>query len=134
MANEEQIKPVDWAKSHGIKVDVVMKLLRDAGVAVRTQVSKLDAKDYEKIEADAAAYEVRAKAEAEAEANRLKVAAGLTPQERAEWDYKTKVGVAEAISKVNLPQIVSTGGNGNSNAMDAIGLKMLIEMSEKLSK
>ena len=62
MANEEQIKPVDWAKSHGIKVDVVMKLLRDAGVAVRTQVSKLDAKDYEKIEADAEAERQKAEA------------------------------------------------------------------------
>ena len=62
MANEEQIKPVDWAKEHGIKVDVVMKLLRDAGVAVRTQVSKLDAKDYEKIEADAEAERQKAEA------------------------------------------------------------------------
>ena len=62
MANEEQIKPVDWAKEHGVKVDVVMKLLRDAGVAVRTQVSKLDAKDYEKIEADAEAERQKAEA------------------------------------------------------------------------
>ena len=62
MANEEQIKPVDWAESHGVKVDVVMKLLRDAGVAVRTQVSKLDAKDYEKIEADAEAERQKAEA------------------------------------------------------------------------
>ena len=40
MANEDQIKPVDWAESHGIKVDVVMKLLRDAGVTVRTLLMK----------------------------------------------------------------------------------------------
>ena len=62
MAIEDQIKPVDWAESHGIKVDVVMKLLRDAGVTVRTHMSKVDAADYEKIEA--AAESERQKAEA----------------------------------------------------------------------
>lgn len=36
---------------------------------------------------------------AQADANRANVAAGLTPQERAEWEYKTKVGVAEALAK-----------------------------------
>lgn len=47
---ENQIKPVDWAKEHGVKVDVVMKILRDAGVAVRTHMSKVDASEYAKIE------------------------------------------------------------------------------------
>ena len=51
---EEQIKPVDWAREHGIKVDLVMKLLRDAGVTVRTQVSKISTLDYMKIEGMAA--------------------------------------------------------------------------------
>ena len=62
MANEEQIKPVDWAESHGVKVDVVMKLLRDAGVTVRTHMSKVDAKDYEQIEAAAEAERQKAEA------------------------------------------------------------------------
>lgn len=39
-----------------------------------------------------------AEGQAQAEANRLKVQVGLTPQERAEWDYKTTVGVAEALA------------------------------------
>jgi len=76
-----------------------------------------------------------AEGEAQAAANRAKVAAGLTPQERAEWEYKTKVGVAEAISKVTLPRIIMTSGNGNSSsAMDAMGLKMMMDITEKLSK
>ena len=54
--SEDQIKPKDWAESHGVKVDVVMKLLRDAGVTVRTHMSKVDVADYAKIE-DAAAAE-----------------------------------------------------------------------------
>ncbi len=60
MVSENQIKPTDWAESHGVKVDVVMKLLRDAGVAVRTHMSKVDAKDYEKIEAAAEAERQKA--------------------------------------------------------------------------
>ena len=55
MTNESQMKPKDWADAHGLKVDVVMKLLRDAGVAVRTHMSKLDMADFEKIEEAAAA-------------------------------------------------------------------------------
>ena len=50
MTNESQMKPKDWADAHGLKVDVVMKLLRDAGVAVRTHMSKLDMADFAKIE------------------------------------------------------------------------------------
>ncbi|MCQ2088773.1 MAG: translation initiation factor IF-2 [Fibrobacter sp.] len=60
MVSENQIKPTDWAESHGVKVDVVMKLLREAGVTVRTHMSKVDAKDYEKIEAAADAERQKA--------------------------------------------------------------------------
>ncbi|SHK33437.1 translation initiation factor IF-2 [Fibrobacter sp. UWH5] len=62
MAIEDQIKPTDWAESHGVKVDVVMKLLRDAGVTVRTHMSKVAAADYEKIEAAAEAEKQKAEA------------------------------------------------------------------------
>ncbi len=51
MNTEEQIKPVDWAKEHGVKSDFVVKLLRDNGVKVLTQVSKVNAFEFEKIEA-----------------------------------------------------------------------------------
>ena len=53
---DNQMKPKDWADAHGLKVDVVMKLLRNAGVAVRTHMSKLDMAEFAKIE-DAAEIE-----------------------------------------------------------------------------
>lgn len=94
------------------------------------EVSKLAA---EKAEFDK--RRVIAEGEAEAAANRAKVAAGLTPQERAEWEYKTKVGVAEAVAKVQLPKIVMGGANGgNASAMDVMSLKMATDLVEKLSK
>ena len=78
---------------------------------------------------------VIAEGQAEAEANRLKVAAGLTPQERAEWDYKTKVGVAQAMSQIALPRIISLGSaNGQSSAMDAMGLKMMKSLVDEMSE
>ena len=81
---------------------------------------------------------VIAEGQAQAEANRLKVAAGLTPQERAEWDYKTTVGVAQALanSKVSwVPEIMICGKDGGSNtAMDAVGLNMLMEVVNKQTK
>lgn len=76
------------------------------------------------------------KGQAEAEANRLKVAAGLSPQEAAEWNYKTRVDVAKALSGVNVPSIIVTGGDsksGGANPMDMVGVKMLMDINEKLS-
>ena len=76
------------------------------------------------------------KGQAEAEANRLKVAAGLSPQEAAEWKYKTAVGVAGELAKVNVPSIVVGGGDGKSGVspMDAIGVNMLLDIMSKLDK
>lgn len=80
-----------------------------------------------------------AQGQAEAEANRLKVSAGLTPQERAEWDYKTAVGIAEALanSKVSwVPSVMMSGGNSSSNnsAMDAVGLNMMLDVVKKMNE
>jgi len=105
-----------------------------------TAVTKAEQeREVARLAAEKASFEkakIIAEGQAQAEANRLKVAAGLTPQERAEWEYKTKVGVAKAISKVTLPRIVSLGsaGNNGNTAMDAMGLKMLVDLQEQLSK
>jgi hypothetical protein len=94
------------------------------------------------LEAEKAEFDKKriiAEGQAEAEANRLKVAAGLTPQERAEWDYKTAVGIAEALAQSQVswvPSIMLTGGNTNSNnsAMDAVGLNMMLDVVKKMNE
>ena len=52
-------------------------------------------------------------------ANRKLVQAGLTPQEKAEWDYKTKVGMMKALAGTNgitLPTtMMSSGANGGKS-------------------
>lgn len=53
-------------------------------------------------------------ADAKAYKNAKLVNAGLTPQEKAEWEYKTAVGVAGEISKLNFPQTMIIGGEDSS--------------------
>jgi hypothetical protein len=77
------------------------------------------------------------KGQGESEAARLKVAAGLTPQEAIEWKYKTTVGVAAELAKVNVPSILIVGGenkSGTVSPMDAIGINMLLDIQNKLDK
>lgn len=92
-----------------------------------------------KLAAEKANFEkqrIIAEGEAQAAANRAKVAAGLTPQERAEWDYKTAVGIAEALanSKVRwVPEVIMGGNNAGTSAMDAVGLNMMMEIVKKMN-
>lgn len=96
-------------------------------------------KEVSRLAAEKAKFDkekIIAEGQAEAEANRLKVQAGLTPQEKAEWDYKTAVGVAQALadSKVQwVPSVMMGNGSGNGNsAMDAVGLKMLLDVTKSI--
>lgn len=41
--------------------------------------------------------------------------AGLTPQERAEWDYKKAIGVAQQLKDLRLPSTYIEGGTGKDN-------------------
>lgn len=109
---------------------VYASLASDRGYA--TKSAELEAKKAKQV-----ALKVQAEGEAKAAANRALVAAGLTPAERAEWDYKTAVGVAQALaeSKVSWVPSVMFGGNGSSNsAIDAVGLKMLLDITKSFDK
>lgn len=104
-----------------------------------TEVTKAEQeREVARLAAEKAEFDKKkiiAEGEAEAAANRAKVAAGLTPQERAEWDYKTKVGVAEAIAKLELPKIIMGGsGSSGSSAMEMMEMKFATELVDKLSK
>lgn len=107
-------------------------------VAVTKAQQEFEVAELEAKKAKQVALKVQAEGEAKAAANRALVSAGLTPQEKAEWDYKTTVGVAEALSKSNtrwVPEVMVGGGNGQgSNAMDAVGLNMLLDIANKMKK
>ncbi len=67
------------------------------------EVEQFKAKS-KKVAADAQYYE-----------NAKLVSAGLTPQERAEWEYKTAVGVAQQIKDLKLPSTYIEGSKSNDS-------------------
>lgn len=77
-------------------------------------------------------------ADAEAYQNAKLVNAGLTPQERAEWEYKTSVGVARELKDLNLPDIYIEGGKTSSTdgnlLQSLIGAELAKKMMESKTK
>ena len=122
------------------KMTEVTMAEKEKAVAILNAEREKEVARLEALKAIEVAKKIKAEGEAEAAANRAKVAAGLSPQERAEWEYKTKVGVAEALAKSShplVPEIMMTGGDGKNGgagtAMDAVGLNMLMDLTTKLS-
>lgn len=132
-AQQEAVRAEEEGKAAAAKAKWEQEKVKAVEVTKAEQefeVSRLAA-----LKANEVKKKIIAEGEAEAAANRAKVAAGLTPQERAEWDYKTKVGVAQALAGIKLPTYVVAGGNGSqNNAMDAMGLKMMKELVDNMSK
>lgn len=120
------------------KMTEVTMAEKEKAVAILNAEREKEVARLEALKALEVAKKIKAEKEAEAAANRALVAAGLTPQERAEWEYKTKVGVAEALAKSShplVPEIMMTGDSkgGANSAMDAVGLNMLMDLTNKLS-
>lgn len=132
-AQQEAIRAEEEGKAIAAKAKWEQEKIKAVAVTKAEQEREVSRLAAEKAEFDK--KRIIAEGEAEAAANRAKVAAGLTPQERAEWDYKTKVGVAEAVAKVQLPKIVM-GGNaqGGNQTMDIMSLKFATDLVDKLSK
>jgi len=108
------------------KKTAVVNAEREAEVARQT-----------KLEAIERAAAKLAMASAEAKANKLKVQAGLTPQERAQFEKETKIGVAQALSKWVGPKVVvgSGGGkNGGSTMMDALAIDKMMNIADRMDK
>tara|TARA_R110000851_G_scaffold87648_1_gene191033 strand:- start:6934 stop:8142 length:1209 start_codon:yes stop_codon:yes gene_type:complete len=70
---------------------------------------------------------------AEAEGDKLKVAAGLSPLEQANIDMKTRIGVAEAISKRDVPMIINGGDGASGGLSSAYSMQEMIVLVDKIS-
>lgn len=108
---------------------------KEKAVAVTKAQQEFEVAELEAKKAKQVALKVQAEGEAKAAANRALVSAGLTPSEKAEWDYKTAVGIAKALaeSKVQwVPQVMMGNSNGSNSAMDAVGLKMLMDITSSI--
>lgn len=84
------------------------------------------------------AKRIEAQGLAEAAAARAKVSAGLDPLQRAQIEKETAIGVAQALANSQVrwvPEVMVGGsGEGRANPMDAVGLKMLLEIAKEQNK
>lgn len=138
-ADQEVLKMTEVTKAEKEKAVAELQARKEKEVAELQAKKEYEVAKYEAMTAQENAKKIKAEGEAQAAANRAKVAAGLTPQERAEWEYKTKVGVAEALAKSEHPIVptIMMGGDGkgsNSSPLDAVGLKYMMDIADKLSK
>jgi hypothetical protein len=78
------------------------------------------------------AQKVKTDADAESYKNARLVNAGLTPQQRAEIEKETKIGVAEALSKMQLPStyIAGNGNNKEASMLESILGVQLLELNK----
>lgn len=133
-ALQEAIRAEQEGKAAAAKAKWEQEKIKAVEVTKAEQEREVSRLAAEKAEFDK--KRIIAEGQAEAEANRLKVAAGLTPQEKAEWEYKTAVGVAEALSKSNVrwvPEIMINGKDGSgSSAMDAVGMNMMLDIAKTI--
>lgn len=132
-AQQESIRAEEEGKTAAMKAKWEQEKIKAEAVTKAEQEREVSRLAAEKAEFDK--KRIIAEGQAEAEANRLKVAAGLTPQERAEWEYKTKVGIAEALAKSQVswvPKIMYTGSNSGNSGLDAVGFKMMLDIVDKV--
>ena len=66
------------------------------------------------------------------------VSAGFTPQERAEWEYKTSVNIARELKELKLPEIYIQDGakqDNNGNLLQSlIGADLAKKMISRKSQ
>jgi regulator of protease activity HflC (stomatin/prohibitin superfamily) len=130
VAKGESEKAKERARLEKIQIQQTIEAETEAKVAGFNLI--MEKKQYEvelykakskKVAADAQYYE-----------NAKLVSAGLTPQEKAEWEYKTAVGVAQQIKDLKLPSTYiegSKGGSNNSLLESLIGADLAKKMMEK---
>jgi len=116
------------------KIKAVTQANKEKEVAELKAEKEFNIAKFEAKQAKEVAKKIREEGKAQADADRFKVIAGLSPQEAAEWKYKTAVGVAEKLAGVNVPSIVIGGGKGGAgaNPLEMIGVNMLLDIKKKL--
>ncbi|MCK4542776.1 MAG: hypothetical protein KAU17_11135 [Spirochaetales bacterium] len=71
--------------------------------------------------------------QAAAEGARLLVAAGLSPQDKANIEKETAIGVAAEFAKIRFPELMIFGGDGSPmNPLDAMGLEAYLNIINKV--
>jgi regulator of protease activity HflC (stomatin/prohibitin superfamily) len=118
------------------KIKEVTRAEKEKAVAILSAQKDYEAAKLARLTAEQKALAETTRGRAEAEINRLKVSAGLTPQERAEIELKKADVVSKNLSQISVPNIVISGGGNGGKTVDpftAIGLESLMKINDKLS-
>ena len=107
IAKGESEKAAERARLEKEQIKLTIAAETEAKVAEQNLIA--EKKKYEVAKFEALSKKVSA--DAEAYQNQKLVSAGLTPQERAEWEYKTAVGVAKEIKELKLPSTYIQGSS-----------------------
>lgn len=136
-AQQKEQTAIVQGKTRIAETTATQEALEIEAVIQARKLKLVAAEDLETAKYNAAA-ELATKTAAAA-GDRLKVAAGLSPYEQAEFDRDTAIGVASAIAGpegIKFPTIVTGGGGSGkgSGALQTLELKMLNDLITDLSK
>lgn len=127
------------AKELVVKIQAVTQAEKEKEVAILNAQKEYEMSvlTRQKKEEDSKALLVFEKAQAEA--NKLKVSAGLTPQERAQFEIdkadKVSKNIGQAIANAKWPTVMSFGTNsGVNDPMTAVGINQMMQVVDKLGK
>jgi regulator of protease activity HflC (stomatin/prohibitin superfamily) len=119
------------------KIKEVTRAQKEKEVAILSAQKDFETAKLARETAEQNAKAAEVKGRAEAAVAQLKVNAGLTPQEKAEFEVKKADVVSKNLASIQLPSMmVIGGGNGSSGAADpftAIGIESLMRINDKLS-
>lgn len=125
------------AKQEVIKIRDVTIAEKQKRVAILSAEKEFRVEELNADKALETAKRIEAEGRAKALANRLLVAAGLTPEKRAIIEKETRIGVARELAKIKLPGIMVLGGGENGSVIDpwqAIGLESMMRVTDRFSK
>lgn len=131
-AQQEALTAAEKGKKKLAETEAEQQALKLEAV-IQAEKAK-DVAEQQALEAKFIADKIEQEGRAEAAKNQALVKAGLTPQEKAEWEFKTKVGIATELAKVNVPSIVISGEGKGADPLSAVGIKYLMDINDKLSK
>jgi regulator of protease activity HflC (stomatin/prohibitin superfamily) len=134
-AKQDAIKAREEGKAKIATVEAAA--LAEKATAVINAEREKEVAEQEAMKALEDEKKIKAIGRAESEAARMKVAAGLSPLEKAQIDKETAIGVAAELAKIKLPQTMVLGGNGQQsplNPFDAVGLQSFMNITKDISK
>lgn len=134
-AKQDAITAEEVGKANVAEAEAKALVEKKTAVVAAQRAKEVAEQDAMRAEAEKRA--IIFKGQADAEAAKLKVAAGLTPEVRAQIEKDTAIGVAHELAGIRFPQMMIIGGGGKDsplNPFDAVGLNSFMEISKKMSE